>query len=76
VSAELLIEVLNYFEEKQIYRIDHYLGKDTVQNIMALRFSNRIFMPLWDANNIDHVQITLLKVSVSKAVRIMINTVQ
>ncbi len=52
-------EVLKYFEEKQIYRIDHYLGKDTVQNIMALRFSNRIFMPLWDANNIDHVQITI-----------------
>lgn len=53
------IEVLNYFEENQIYRIDHYLGKDTVQNIMALRFSNRFFMPLWDANNIDHVQITI-----------------
>jgi len=52
-------EVLKYFEESQIYRIDHYLGKDTVQNIMALRFSNRFFMPLWDANNIDHVQITV-----------------
>jgi len=52
-------EVLKYFQESQIYRIDHYLGKDTVQNIMALRFSNRIFMPLWDANNIDHVQITV-----------------
>ncbi len=52
-------EVLKYFQEGQIYRIDHYLGKDTVQNIIALRFSNRIFMPLWDANNIDHVQITV-----------------
>ncbi len=52
-------EVLNYFEESQVYRIDHYLGKDTVQNIMALRFSNRFFMPLWDSNNIDHVQITV-----------------
>ncbi len=52
-------EVLKYFQESQIYRIDHYLGKDTVQNIMALRFSNRIFMPLWDASNIDHVQITV-----------------
>lgn len=52
-------EVLNYFQESQIYRIDHYLGKDTVQNIMALRFSNRFFMPLWDSNNIDHVQITV-----------------
>ncbi|MCH9740634.1 MAG: glucose-6-phosphate dehydrogenase [Epsilonproteobacteria bacterium] len=51
--------VLKYFEESQIYRIDHYLGKDTVQNIMALRFSNRFFMPLWDANNIDHIQITV-----------------
>jgi glucose-6-phosphate 1-dehydrogenase len=52
-------EVLKYFVENQVYRIDHYLGKDTVQNIMALRFSNRFFMPLWDANNIDHVQITV-----------------
>ena len=52
-------EVLKYFEESQIYRIDHYLGKDTVQNIMALRFSNRIFMPLWNSNHIDHVQITV-----------------
>ncbi len=58
-SQEINIEVLKYFQESQIYRIDHYLGKDTVQNIMALRFSNRIFMPLWDANNIDHVQITV-----------------
>jgi glucose-6-phosphate 1-dehydrogenase len=51
--------VLQYFDESQVYRIDHYLGKDTVQNIMALRFSNRFFMPLWDANNIDHIQITV-----------------
>ncbi len=58
-SQEINIEVLKYFQESQIYRIDHYLGKDTVQNIMALRFSNRIFMPLWDASNIDHVQITV-----------------
>lgn len=58
-SRVINVEVLNYFEEKQIYRIDHYLGKDTVQNIMALRFSNRFFMPLWDSNNIDHVQITV-----------------
>lgn len=58
-SRVINIEVLKYFEESQIYRIDHYLGKDTVQNIMALRFSNRIFMPLWDSNNIDHVQITV-----------------
>ena len=58
-SRAINVEVLKYFQESQIYRIDHYLGKDTVQNIMALRFSNRIFMPLWDANNIDHVQITV-----------------
>lgn len=58
-SRAINAEVLKYFQEKQVYRIDHYLGKDTVQNIMALRFSNRIFMPLWDSNNIDHVQITV-----------------
>jgi glucose-6-phosphate 1-dehydrogenase len=58
-SQAINIEVLKYFKESQIYRIDHYLGKDTVQNIMALRFSNRIFMPLWDSSNIDHVQITV-----------------
>jgi glucose-6-phosphate 1-dehydrogenase len=52
-------KVLEYFNENQIYRIDHYLGKETVQNIMALRFSNRFFMPLWDEKNIDHVQITV-----------------
>ena len=58
-SREINDEVLKYFSESQVYRIDHYLGKDTVQNIMALRFSNRFFMPLWDASNIDHVQITV-----------------
>jgi len=59
-SSKLInTEVLKYFTEEQIFRIDHYLGKDTVQNIMALRFSNRIIMPLWDSSNIDHVQITV-----------------
>ena len=58
-SRVINVEVLKYFDESQIYRIDHYLGKDTVQNIMALRFSNRFFMPLWNANHIDHVQITV-----------------
>jgi len=58
-SQKINNEVLKYFQEKQIYRIDHYLGKETVQNIMALRFSNRFFMPLWDEGNIDHVQITV-----------------
>jgi len=52
-------EVLKYFEEDQIYRIDHYLGKDTVQNILALRFSNILFLPLWNSHHIDHIQITV-----------------
>ncbi len=47
------------FPESGIFRIDHYLGKDTVQNILALRFSNTLFMPLWDNKSIDHVQITV-----------------
>jgi glucose-6-phosphate 1-dehydrogenase len=46
------------FEEDQIYRIDHYLGKETVQNILALRFANALFEPIWNSNYIDHVQIT------------------
>ncbi|XOB61561.1 glucose-6-phosphate dehydrogenase [Campylobacterota bacterium DY0563] len=58
-SQEINQKVLEYFNEDQIYRIDHYLGKDTVQNIMALRFSNRLFVHLWSSNHIDHVQITV-----------------
>jgi glucose-6-phosphate 1-dehydrogenase len=46
------------FSENQIYRIDHYLGKETVQNLMALRFGNALFEPLWNSAHIDHVQIT------------------
>src|SRR5688572_30252338 len=46
------------FEEEQIYRIDHYLGKETVQNILALRFANALFEPVWNRHYIDHVQIT------------------
>lgn len=58
-SAKELNEiVLNVFEEKQVYRIDHYLGKDTVQNLLVLRFGNGIFEPLWNRNYVDHVQIT------------------
>ena len=45
--------------KRQIYRIDHYLGKETVQNLMALRFANALFEPLWSAQHIDHVQITV-----------------
>ena len=47
------------FAEEQIYRIDHYLGKETVQNILVLRFANQIFEPLWNKNYIDHIQITV-----------------
>ncbi len=47
------------FDEQQIYRIDHYLGKETVQNLMAIRFANALFEPLWNARFIDHVQITV-----------------
>ena len=47
------------FREDQIYRIDHYLGKETVQNIFALRFANSIFEPIWNRNFVDHVQITV-----------------
>ena len=47
-----------YFKEQQIFRIDHFLGKETVQNILALRFANALFEPIWNRNYIDHVQIT------------------
>ena len=45
-------------DEKQVYRIDHYLGKETVQNIMVLRFANAVFEPIWNRRYVDHVQIT------------------
>ncbi|MCB2116841.1 MAG: glucose-6-phosphate dehydrogenase [Rhodobacteraceae bacterium] len=48
-----------HFAESQIYRIDHYLGKETVQNLMAVRFANILFEPLWNARHVDHVQITV-----------------
>jgi glucose-6-phosphate 1-dehydrogenase len=57
-AKELNKIVLNVFEESQVYRIDHYLGKDTVQNLLVLRFGNGIFEPLWNRNYVDHVQIT------------------
>lgn len=52
-------QVAAYFEESQIYRIDHYLGKETVQNLVALRFANSLFASKWDNRTIDHVQITV-----------------
>ncbi|MEO8715721.1 MAG: glucose-6-phosphate dehydrogenase, partial [Acetobacteraceae bacterium] len=59
-SARALNErLLRVLREDQIYRIDHFLGKETVQNIMALRFANGIFEPLWNRDRIDHVQITV-----------------
>ena len=60
------------FNEDQIYRIDHYLGKETVQNILALRFANALFEPIWNSNYIDHVQITAAEtVGVEDRVAIM-----
>src|SRR5882757_9421193 len=51
--------LLKLVEEHQIYRIDHYLGKETVQNILVLRFANGMFEPIWNRNHIDHIQITV-----------------
>lgn len=59
-SAKKLNAVLaEYFDETQIYRIDHYLGKETVQNLMAVRFANILFEPLWNSQYVDHIQITV-----------------
>lgn len=52
-------ELAGCFREEQIYRIDHYLGKETVQNLMAIRFANALFEPLWNSHHVDHVQITV-----------------
>jgi glucose-6-phosphate 1-dehydrogenase len=60
ISAdELNAELGQWFEEREIFRIDHYLGKETVQNMLALRFSNGIFEPIWSRQFVDHVQITV-----------------
>ncbi len=58
-SIEINDEVSAIFAEDQVYRIDHYLGKETVQNLLALRFANVLFEPVWNATHIDHVQITV-----------------
>jgi glucose-6-phosphate 1-dehydrogenase len=59
-SAKELNEIVNdVFPEESVFRIDHYLGKETVQNILALRFANQLFEPIWNANYVDHVQITM-----------------
>jgi glucose-6-phosphate 1-dehydrogenase len=57
-ARTLNADVLNVFSEDQVYRIDHYLGKETVQNLLVFRFANGIFEPIWNRNYVDHVQIT------------------
>jgi glucose-6-phosphate 1-dehydrogenase len=59
-SAHMLNQLLHrYFDESQVFRIDHYLGKETVQNLLVFRFANTLIEPLWNRNYIDHVQITV-----------------
>jgi glucose-6-phosphate 1-dehydrogenase len=58
-AQELSDALMEYFDESEIFRIDHYLGKETVQNLLALRFANGIFEPIWNRQFIDHVQITV-----------------
>jgi glucose-6-phosphate 1-dehydrogenase len=59
-SARELNEIVNdVFPEESVYRIDHYLGKETVQNILALRFANQLYEPIWNSHYVDHVQITM-----------------
>ena len=57
-AIELNKKILNEFSENQIYRIDHYLGKETVQNVLVTRFSNGVFEPLWNRNYVDHIEVT------------------
>jgi glucose-6-phosphate 1-dehydrogenase len=58
-SRAINAEVARVFEERRVFRVDHYLGKETVQNLVALRFANTLFEPLWNNLTIDHVQITV-----------------
>lgn len=58
-AKKLNQDLAAFFDESQIYRIDHYLGKETVQNLMAVRFGNMLFEPLWNSQFVDHIQITV-----------------
>ncbi|WP_425038851.1 glucose-6-phosphate dehydrogenase [Primorskyibacter sp. S187A] len=58
-ARQLNATLAEHFKEDQIYRIDHYLGKETVQNLMAVRFGNMLFEPLWNSQYVDHIQITV-----------------
>src|SRR5262249_24269632 len=58
-ARELNVRLRRFLDEQQIYRIDHYLGKETVQNLLVFRFANGIFEPIWDRRYIDSVQITV-----------------
>src|SRR5262249_57176659 len=58
-ARELNRGIGSVFQESQVYRIDHYLGKETVQNILAFRLANGIFEPIWNRNFVDHVQLTV-----------------
>ena len=61
-ARELNRRIHEFLDERQIYRIDHYLGKETVQNIMVLRFANAVFEPIWNRRYVDHVQITAAEI--------------
>ncbi|CAN5915091.1 glucose-6-phosphate dehydrogenase [soil metagenome] len=58
-ARQLNREILSHWNEEQIYRVDHYLGKETVQNVLAFRFANEMFEPLWNRKHIDHIQFTV-----------------
>jgi glucose-6-phosphate 1-dehydrogenase len=58
-AQELQSVITRYFDEREVFRIDHYLGKETVQNMMVLRFANGIFEPIWNRQFVDHIQITV-----------------
>jgi glucose-6-phosphate 1-dehydrogenase len=61
-ARKLNKEILSYWDESQIYRVDHYLGKETVQNLLAFRFSNGMYEPMWNKNFVDHIQLNVTEV--------------